>query len=94
MKFTIGQRLKILFTGKLPETPTAPTAPIVDNTIIASQRTKRSLDNYAALAKKCRKTPNMWIQIATVPRTTAAPPRIKNPPRRTRSIPQATRRAL
>lgn len=73
MKLTLSQRLKILFTGEMPETPTAPTAPIVDNTIIVSQRTKRSHDNYATLAKKCRKNPNQWTQIATAPRSTAAP---------------------
>lgn len=82
MKLTLKQRLKILFTGKMPEPlMVIDTTPLIkcDTTMLrpdtaeVSQRTKRSHDNYAALAKKCRKTPNSWIQIATVPRTTAAP---------------------
>lgn len=82
MKLTLKQRLKILFTGEMPEDLIAikkgtikllDTAPLIPDTTVVSQRTKRSHDNYAALAKKCRKNPNSWIQIATVPRTTAAP---------------------
>lgn len=82
MKLTLRQRIKILFTGETPEPliavdkniftpetlPLRPYDPVID-----SPRTKRSHDNYVTLAKKCRKTPNKWIQIATVPLTTAAP---------------------
>lgn len=82
MKLTLKQRLKILFTGEMPELliavdkniPTLDTPPLrLYDPVIDSPRIKRSHDNYATLAKKCRKTPNTWIQIATVPRTTAAP---------------------
>lgn len=78
MKLTLAQRFKILFTGKMPEplmavklldTPTT----LMPDTAIAYQRTTRTHDGYAALAKKCRKNPNSWTQIATAPRSTAAP---------------------
>lgn len=82
MKLTLKQRIIALFTGKLPEPLMAvdttaftlgtgalrPYDPVID-----SPRTKRSHDNYVTLAKQCRKNPNVWIQIATVPRSTAAP---------------------
>lgn len=83
MKLTLKQRIIALFTGKLPEPLEVidktefirvfPTALRIDPAALASQRTKRSHDNYVTLAKKCRKTPNNWIQITTVPLTTAAP---------------------
>lgn len=82
MKLTLKQRLKILFTGEMPELliavdkniPTLDTPPLrLYDPVIDSPRIKRSHDNYATLAKKCRKNPNSWTQIATVPRTTAAP---------------------
>lgn len=82
MKLTLSQRLKILFTGKMPEPlMVVDTTAFMRNTgvlraydpTVVSQRTARTHDGYATLAKKCRKTPNAWIQIATVPRTTAAP---------------------
>lgn len=64
----------VLFTGKLPEPLMAvDTAPLRPDTTVASQRTKRSHDNYVTLAKQCRKNPNSWTQIATVPLTIAAP---------------------
>lgn len=80
MKLTLRQRIKILFTGEMPEPlidkniftlethPLRPYDPVID-----SPRTKRSHDNYVTLAKQCRKNPNSWTQIATVPLTTAAP---------------------
>ena len=82
MKLTFRQRIIALFTGKLPEPLIAvnttsfikyDTTPLRPDTTVASQRTKRSHDNYVTLAKKCRKNPNSWTQIATVPLTTAAP---------------------
>lgn len=81
MKLTLSQRLKILFTGKMPEplmavdtnALTVDTTTLIPDTAVAYQRTKRSHDNYATLAKKCRKNPNQWTQIATAPRSTAAP---------------------
>lgn len=74
MKLTLSQRLKILFTGEMPEPLMAvDTTTLIPDTSAVSQRTKRSHDSYAALAKKCRKTPNQWTQIVTAPRSTAAP---------------------
>lgn len=82
MKLTLKQRIIVLFTGKLPEPlRVIDTTPLIkfDTTILrpdtaaVSQRTKHSHDNYATLAKKCRKNPNQWTQIATAPRSTAAP---------------------
>lgn len=82
MKLTLKQRMIVLFTGELPESLMAvekgtikllDTAPLIPDTTVASQRTRRSHDNYVTLAKKCRKNPNSWTQIATVPLTTAAP---------------------
>lgn len=81
MKLTLKQRLKILFTGKLPEplmtvdtnALAVDTTTLIPDTAVVSPRTKRSHDSYAALAKKCRKTPNQWTQIVTAPRSTAAP---------------------
>lgn len=82
MKLTLKQRIIALFTGKLPEPLMAvdtnafkilDTAPLIPDTTVASPRTKRSHDNYVTLAKQCRKNPNSWTQIATVPLTTAAP---------------------
>lgn len=83
MKLTLKQRLKILFTGKMPEPLIVfdknafklldtgilrPYNPTVDE-----PPRQRSHDNYVTLAKQCRKTPNKWVQITTVPRSTAAP---------------------
>lgn len=82
MKLTLKQRLKILFTGEMPEPLIA-----VDKTIfkldtgrlrpwdptVDEPARQRSHGNYVALAKQCRKTPNVWTQIATVPHSTAAP---------------------
>ena len=82
MKLTLAQRFKILFTGEMSEPfMVVDTTAFTRNTgvlrpydpVIDSPRIKRSHDNYATLAKKCRKNPNSWTQIATVPRTTAAP---------------------
>lgn len=83
MKLTLKQRIIALFTGELPEPLDVidkttfiklfPTALRIDPAAVASQRTKRSHDNYVTLAKKCRKNPNKWVQIVTVPPTTAAP---------------------
>ena len=61
MKLTFIQRLKLLFTGKLPVTQ-----PTVTHDH-KSLRVKRACGNYAELAKKCRQTPNEWIQIAVMP---------------------------
>lgn len=64
MKLTLKQRLKILFTGEMPEpfiavdknVPTLDTPPLrLYDPVIDSPRTKRSHDNYVTLAKKCRK---------------------------------------
>lgn len=82
MKLTLKQRFRILFTGEMPEPfMVVDTTVFTRNTgvlrpydpVIDSPRIKRSHDNYAALAKKCRKTPNQWTQIVTAPRSTAAP---------------------
>lgn len=83
MKLTLKQRIIALFTGELPKPLEVidktefirvfPTALRIDPAAVASQRTKRSHDNYVTLAKQCRKTPNKWVQITTVPRSTAAP---------------------
>lgn len=83
MKLTLKQRIIALFTGELPKPLEVidktefirvfPTALRIDPVAVASQRTKRSHDNYVTLAKQCRKTPNKWVQITTVPRSTAAP---------------------
>lgn len=82
MKLTLRQRIKILFTGKMPEPLMAvdtnafkllDTNMLRPDTTEVSPRTKRSHDNYVTLSKQCRKTPNKWIQITTVPLTTAAP---------------------
>lgn len=56
MKLTLKQRLKILFTGKIPVTQ--PT--LTHNR--KSTRVKRAYGRYAELAKKCRQTPTEWIQ--------------------------------
>lgn len=61
MKLTLRQRLKILFTGKIPVTQ--PT--LTHNR--KSTRVKRACGKYAELAKKCRQTPTEWIQIAVMP---------------------------
>lgn len=74
MKLTLKQRIIALFTGKLPEPLMAvDTTSLRPYITVVSQRTKRSHDHYVTLAKKCRKNPNSWTQIATVPLTTAAP---------------------
>ena len=76
MKLTLKQRFRILFTGEMPEPfmvvdATAftrstgvlrPYDPVID-----SPRTTLTHDDYVILAKKCRKTPNKWIQIAIKP---------------------------
>lgn len=61
MKLTLGQRLKLLFTGKLPLAQ----PPVTRER--KSTRVKRACGSYAELAKKCRQTPNEWIQIAVMP---------------------------
>ena len=82
MKLTLKQRLKILFTGKMPEP-----FMVVDATaftrstgvlraydpVIDSPRTTLTHDDYVALAKQCRKNPNKWIQITVKPRNSARP---------------------
>lgn len=76
MKLTFKQRMIVLFTGKLPEPLIAVDATsfkLPDTPTVVSQHIKRSHDDYITLAKKCRKSPNVWTQIATVPRSTAAP---------------------
>lgn len=65
MKLTLRQRLKILFTGKIPVTP--PT--LTHNR--KSTRVKRACGKYAELAKKSRQTPTKWIQIAVMPLNSA-----------------------
>lgn len=72
MKLTLSQRFKILFTGKMPEPqPTEPTEPAPPPA--PPLPTKLTHDDYAALAKQCRKTPNKWTQITIKPHNTAAP---------------------
>lgn len=72
MKLTLSQRFKILFTGKMPETqPTEPTEPVAPPA--PTLPTKLTHDEYAALAKQCRKTPNKWVQITIKPLNSAAP---------------------
>lgn len=61
MKLTFIQRLKLLFAGKIPITQ-----PTVTHER-KSLRVKRACGSYAELAKKCRQTPNEWIQIAVMP---------------------------
>lgn len=81
MKLTLKQRLKILFTGKMPEPPTAPTAPTTPPAPPAPPLpTKLTHDDYVILAKKCRQTPNKWVQITIKPRNSARPlaSKIKN----------------
>lgn len=82
MKLTLKQRIIALFTGKLPEPLMAVDTTVFTrntgvlrayNPTVDEPARQRSHDNYVALAKQCRKTPNVWIQIATVPRSTAAP---------------------
>lgn len=82
MKLTFKQRIIALFTGKLPEPlmavdTTAFTRGVgvlrAYNPTVDEPARQRSHDNYVTLSKQCRKTPNKWIQIATVPRSTAAP---------------------
>lgn len=75
MKLTLKQRLKILFTGKMAEPPTAPTAPT-----IARKTEKLTHDDYVILAKKCRKNPNKWMQVTIKPCNSARPlaSKIKN----------------
>lgn len=82
MKLTLSQRLKILFTGKMPEPLIAidkniftiktgvlrPYGPVID-----SPRTTLTHDDYVSLAKQCRKNPNKWIQITIKPCKSARP---------------------
>lgn len=89
MKLTIKQRLKILFTGEMPEPfMVVDTTAFTRNTgvlraydpVIDSPRTKLTHDDYVILAKQCRQTPNKWVQIAIKPRNSARPlaSKIKN----------------
>ena len=79
MKLTLAQRFKILFTGKMPEPqPTEPTEPTPPPA--PPLPTKLTHDDYVILAKKCRQTPNKWVQITIKPRNSARPlaSKIKN----------------
>lgn len=61
MKLTLGQRFKILFTGKI-----SVTQPTLTHDR-KSTRVKRACGKYAELAKKSRQTPTEWVQIAVMP---------------------------
>ena len=66
MKLTLGQRLKILFTGKI-----SVTQPTLTHDR-KSTRVKRACGKYAELAKKAVKHQPKWVQIAVMPLGSAA----------------------